>query len=205
MIMDVQDRHGIDPSGRVLALERSLRRTQFALVACTGTATLVITAGMAAPAGGEGAKRADERQVSEVLYTRRLVVVDDQGVVRATIGQDPLDSGRRSRSAGVLVYDKHGDERGGLGTFDDDSAAMALDAPRGVGDPMRDRIGMMVAADGGSQLLVLDNQTRGVVKLVSYGDGRGGVQLFRWEEDSIRSKTLSYDGELLETSARTKR
>ena len=87
------------------------------------------------------------------------------------------------------------DERGGMSTMDDGSVVLALDAPRGVGSPMRDRIGMMVQPDGASSLLLIDNQTRGVVKLQSDGKGGGGPQVFKWDVPAkkVHIKTLTFD------------
>jgi hypothetical protein len=87
-----------------------------------------------------------------------------------------------------------------MSTFDDDSVVLALDAPRGVGAPMPDRIGMMVYPSGAADLTLIDNKTRAVAKLYSDGDGDGGVQVFQWDHDAgiIRVKTLSYDGERID-------
>lgn len=57
--------------------------------------------------------------------------------------------------------------------MDDGGVVLALDAPIGVGSPMRDRLGLMVNPDGASHVMLLDNSTRAVAKLQS--DGRGGV------------------------------
>ena len=89
-----------------------------------------------------GAAQVDDKP-GEIKATR-IVVVDDQGIPRVVIGQDPKKSDRISRISGITLHDKHGDERGGFGTMDDGSAVMAMDAPVGVGSAMRDRIGLKV-------------------------------------------------------------
>ncbi len=176
---------------RVRGLERRLRRTQ---IACAG----LVLAGAAGLFFGAAApeKTADE------VRTRRLVVVDDQGVPRVVIGQDPVDTQRRSRAAGITIHDRLGDERGGMSTMDDGSVVLALDAPRGVGAPMRDRLGLIVYADGSSHVMLLDNETRAVAKLHSDGKGGGGPQVFRWdmEQKEVRIKTLTFDGEEVQVS-----
>jgi hypothetical protein len=134
---------------------------------------------------------------SDEVRTRRLVVVDDSGRARVVIDQDPATTDRRSRSAGVTLYDSTGAERGGMSTMDDGGVVMALDAPMGVGSPMRDRIGLVVNPDGSSYVMLIDNETRAVAKLQSDGKGGGGVQVFKWEESPsvVRIRTLTYDGE----------
>src|SRR5262245_56800393 len=114
-------------------LQRRLRRTKGALAALALAGAAAITFGVAAPD-----KTPDE------IRTRRLVVVDDQGLPRVIIGQDPLDTQRRSRGAGITIFDKLGSERGGMVTMDDGSVVIALDAPRGVGAAMPDRLGLVV-------------------------------------------------------------
>ena len=177
---------------RLTALERRLRRTQLAFC---GSCLLVLVAAVAPPQGQE--------PPSKELRTQRLVVVDDQGVARVVIGQDRADTQRRSRAAGVWIMDGKGDERGGFSTMDDGSAVFAMDAPRGIGAPMRDRLGLVVDADGSSYVLLIDNQTRGVAKMTADAAGNGGLQVFKWETENkkVHVKTFTYDGEKTETHA----
>ena len=129
------------------------------------------------------------------------MLVDDAGVVRAMLHQDPKDTQRRSRSAGLTIFDAKGHERGGFATFDDASVVLAMDAPRGVGHPMPDRVGLRVYPDGSSHIMLLDNQTRAVAKLYSDGGGGGGPQVFKWDTENkqVHVKTFTYDGEKTET------
>ena len=151
-----------DLDARFHRLERRLRRTQLA-----GLGLLLLVVGLAA--------RPDD--VSDELRTRRLRIVDDAGVVRMELGQDPKDSPRRSRACGLTIFDSKGDERGGIGTMDDLSAVMALDAPVGVGNPMRDRAGIMVSPDGSAQILVIDNAAEAPARLFTKPAGGGGLEL----------------------------
>lgn len=154
-------------------------------------------------AGAVGFRR--QPPTLDEVRTRRLVVVDDAGRARVVIDQDPATTDRRSRSAGVTIYDITGAERGGMGTMDDGSVVLALDAPVGVGSPMRDRVGLVVNPDGSSHVMLLDNSTRAVAKLQSDGNGGGGVQVFKWEESPrvVRTRTLTYDGERRDSAARS--
>ena len=176
-----------DVEWRLATLERSLRRTRLlagGLAVCVGGLALVGFAG--------------QPQTAPELRTRRLVVVDDSGVVRAVLGQDSAATQRRSRSAGLLVFDRTGQERGGFTTMDDGSVVLALDAPRGVGAAMPDRIGLVVAPDGAADVRLLDNQTRAVARLQSDGRGGGGVQVFKWDlpRHQVHVRTETYNGSL---------
>jgi hypothetical protein len=177
---------------RIDRLERALRRTRLAAGAAgVGLAALMGIVIARQPAG-----------IPDEVRTRRLVVVDDAGRPRVEISQDPKTTQRRSRSAGLRVLDSTGKERGGFGTFDDQSVVLAMDAPRGVGNPMPDRIGLRVDADGSSHVMLLDNQTRAVAMLVSDGKGGGGVQVYKWDMDAkqIHIRTVTYDGDQRETT-----
>lgn len=134
----------------------------------------------------------------DAISTRQLQVLDDKGIVRVQIGQDGTDTGRYSRSAGLLIFDATGAERGGIGTFDDGSAAIALDAPSGIGEEaFRDRAGMRVEPDGSSQILLTDNLTRGVVRLRAHGDGGGGLDTFKWDMQGkvMHTRSTTFDGD----------
>src|SRR5262245_24218552 len=109
-------------------------------------------------------------QGTETRRARRLEIVDDRGVVRVAIGQDPKDTQRRSRACGLTVHDATGAERGGFSTMDDLSVVLGMDAPHGVGAPMRDRIGLQVDADSSASVGLIDNAqatlARAVLRLV---------------------------------------
>lgn len=177
-------------AARVDQLEAQLCRQRL-----LGVSLLLLIAGAAA------AGSADDKQVQERLRVRRLELVDDEGRVRLALSQDSKDAGRRSRAAGLTIFDNKGDERGGFSTFDDGSVVMAMDAPRGVGDPMPDRLGMRVYPNGAAEVMVIDNMTRGVAKLASDGQGGGGIQVFKWDMDAkkVHVKTIGYDGEEVTT------
>ena len=171
------------------SLQRSLHRTQ-----------LVLAATMLALLASLAWQVFRHAPVADEVRTRRLVVVDDHGIKRVEIGQDTT-LWRRSRSAGVWLFDGSGLERGGMSTFDDGSVGLGMDAPSGVGAKPRDRIGMTVAANGSAALLLAGNDTGGVVRLVSDGNGGGGVQLIHGDTKSrqIHLRTLDFDGEQRET------
>ncbi|MFG6086337.1 hypothetical protein ACEU0C_003782 [Stenotrophomonas indicatrix] len=182
----------MDDTPTLPRLQQSLRRLQY-LVAALATLLLVL-AGMT----GWLLLQRNAPLHADSISTQRLQVLDDRGVVRVQIGQDANDGDRRSRSAGLLIFDRSGVERGGLSTFEDGSTALALDAPLGMGDARwRDRAGLRVDADGSAQLLLTDNLTRGVVRLHSKGSGGGGMDTFRWDmsNGTLHTRTLTYDGD----------
>jgi hypothetical protein len=173
---------------RVLKLERTLARTRFAATAF-GLGLIVLLAGAFVTSQG--------RTVDEIR-THRLVIVDDAGTTRLLLAQDPANTQRISRAAGLLVFDDKGNERGGLSTMADGSVVLGLDAPVGVGAPMRDRIGLKVEPDGAAYVMLIDNQTRAVAKLHSDSAGAGGVQVFKWDMPGkqVHIRTLKFDGDV---------
>ena len=180
-------------SDRIAALEQSLRRLTIANVGLLLVIAVLVAVPLASRRPGPG--------VLDVVRTRRLEVLDDKGVMRVRIGQDPADSDRRSRAAGILIFDATGAERGGYTTLDDASVVLALDAPEGVGSPMRERIGMMIYPDGSSHINLLNNETLAVARLFSNADGRSGVQTLKLDPPNkqVLIRTLNCDGDLSET------
>lgn len=170
-------------------LQRSLRRLQI-ITAMLGVAVPALGATIFLHLGAPTS--------TNEIRTHRIVVLDDEGTKRVEIGQDALNAGRRDRSAGVWLFDASGHERGGMSTFANGSVTFALDAPFGVGSKaVRDRAGLRVDADGSSQLLLTDNQTRGIVRLLSDGNGGGGVQTFKWDMRGkrVHVRTMTFDGD----------
>jgi len=177
---------------RVADREIALRRTHV-------VASLVVVAavvGLAAGFTNRGLQVADE------VRTRRLVVLDDSGRTRATIGQDAANVQRIARAAGLLLYDDKGNERGGFSTLSDGSVVIGLDAPVGVGAPMRDRIGLKVFRNGAAYVMLIDNQTGAVARFISEvgPDGARGVQVFKWAGSRPYGRTISYDGDMRDST-----
>jgi hypothetical protein len=174
---------------RIAELERAVRRSRILTVALGLSLGSAVVTGFVLP-----------NATPDELRTKRLVVVDEAGVTRVVIGQDPPTTQRRSRSAGLTIHDSTGAERGGFSTMDDGSVVFAMDAPTGVGSPMRDRIGLVVWPNGSSYVMLLDNSTRAVAKLHSDGNGGGGVQVFKWGMPGKRVsvRTITYDGDTFE-------
>jgi hypothetical protein len=135
------------------------------------------------------------------LVASKLTIVDDRGVPRVVIGQDPKSTERVSRAAGVYIRDKLGYERGGFGTFDDGSVALAMDAPHGVGASVPDRIGMLVSPKGQPKLLLIDNHSHRVVQLRSSGDDMGAIDLFAWKAEKPNTRTLTSTGDQTDSKA----
>jgi hypothetical protein len=182
----------MDLEQRLSDLERSVRRTR--LVAGGLAFTLIALA--------VAAFRSPEKTLAEVR-TRRLVVLDDSGRARVTIGQDPITTQRQSRSVALLLFDRTGAERGGFGVTDEGAVGIGLDAPVGVGtSPTRDRIGVLVAPDGTAQVTILDNTAHAVASLRANGRGDGGVQVFKRDASHQRlyTRTLTYDGDMRDST-----
>jgi hypothetical protein len=158
---------------RVNELESKLRRrnlgTGMAWLAVIGL--LIVGANDAKPLAQAPAR----------ITASQITIVDDQGRQRVVLGQDPKDAQRRSRASGITLYDEKGAERGGFSTMEDGSVVFAMDAPAGIGAPMRDRLGMVVGDAGQASIMLIDNQTRGVAGLYSDGSGGGGLQVYKWD------------------------
>ena len=172
---------------RIAGLERSLRRTRWTLRVLTVGIFVVVGVGFTQ----------DSTQTSDEVRTRRLVVVDDSGNERIVLAQDPENTQRMARAAGLTLFDDKGSERGGFSTMADGSVVLGMDAPVGVGAPMRDRIGLKVEPDGSAYVMLIDNKTRAVAKLESDGDS-GGVNVYKWDMDAkqIHIRTLTFDGDV---------
>jgi hypothetical protein len=183
-----------DVDRRFQQLVRRLRNTQIALTVVAlalGGAFVVEMRG--APQGDTGA---GDHWFEEVR-THRLVVVDEAGTERVVIEEEPAGIGRRGQAAGIVIFDQHGNERGGMVTFDDDSTVIALDAPAGVGAPMRDRLALRVNADGSASVIVLDNGTGIPVRLVADAEGGGGLEMLEYdlENGKVAITRLTSDGQ----------
>ena len=139
----------------------------------------------------------EQDEVLDSIRARHISIVDEQGIVRLMLGDDPRNTQRRGEYSGILVFDKLGTERGGFGTFDDLSTVLALDAPYGVGAAMRDRIGLVVDADGSARVNLVDNKTAVPVRLTTDAEGGGGLEFIGYdlEERQATILRLSIDGE----------
>jgi hypothetical protein len=80
---------------------------------------------------------AQAQSIPQELTLRRVTIVDENGVQRVVIAApapDPIVQGKREKRqgeiAGILIYDKDGNERGGYATVNDPSngALLTLDA-----------------------------------------------------------------------------
>lgn len=161
---------------RIAKLEFDVRLARRLAATCALALTAVLGLGLACGAGAiqEAARPAGQPQPVEMTL-RKLTIVDDQGRPRIVLAQDPADTQRRSRAAGMTIYDEKGSER--------------------------DRAGLVVGPQGQASFMLIDNQTRGVVRLQSDGDGKGGLQLFKWDMKAkrVHVKTLTFDGEEIAT------
>lgn len=143
---------------RVATLERSYRRAK--LVASLSPLAVLLVLGAASTRG--------QPQAPDGVRTYRLVVVDAQGQTRAVLGQDPTNTQRVSRAAGLTLYDDKGSERGGFSTMADGSVV--------IGNKTR-AVARLLSEEGPG--------------------GVRGIQVFKWEPDGSRHhiRTISFDGD----------
>ena len=101
--------------------------------------------------------RSPEVRVDKVdqdrLVVRRIDLVDDKGVIRAILGASlppPVIDGVQYKRifpvAGMLLFDRNGNERGGYAVADIDGSAVSLASDHNNGDG--DAIGWRVMPDG---------------------------------------------------------
>ena len=170
---------------RLAHLERAVRRARTAASAAAVLVATLVVLGFSRSPGA-----------SDEIRTHRIVVVDHEGRPRIELAEDETDW-RISRTAGLTLMDTTGNERGGFSTMADGSVVLGLDAPRGVGAAMPDRIGLKVYADGSGHVMLIDNQTRAVAKLESDGQS-GGVVVYKWDMNAkrIHRRMVTFDGDV---------
>lgn len=164
----------------IVRLQKQVARLQTITVAMGLGLTVVLVSGAA------------RDPVQDEIKARRIALVDSRGVERVVLGED---AGRQhGRSAAIWIYDETGAERGGMGTFENGQASMALDAPVGVGATMRDRLGLVVSSDGAASIRLNNNDTGVPVRLVTDPAGGGGLELIEFDhaEKKARIRRLTY-------------
>lgn len=173
-------------AARVRTLEVRLRT---AILVAAGLAVIVMVE-------RETRAYASDDEAPEIKVSK-ITVVDEKGRPRLILGSDPSSAGRISKIAGLFVFDDTGAERGGFGTMEDGSVVLALDAPVGVGSPMRDRIALKVYKTGAAYISLINNKTGIPVRLISDADGGGGVEFLEYDLKARKAliKRLSYSGE----------
>lgn len=114
-------------------------------------------------------------QVSPVIRTRGLIIVDEQGRERVIMGSpvpDPPHMGKRiSPGHGMIILDQNGYERFGLGLMDNGNMGMGFDAPPDPANPKKntERLHFIADAKGGAMIRFLNRQT-GVPGWIRLGD-----------------------------------
>lgn len=103
--------------------------------------------------------------VSQVIKTRGLIIVDEKGRERVILGApvpDPPKEGRKriNRAHGMIILDPDGYERFGVGLMDNGQMAMGFDAPPGKGDDRnRERLHFVADPEGGAMIRFLNRKT----------------------------------------------
>ena len=168
-------------SDRLHQLELRIDRLESSRRRWRGGAVCALVATFALVAIGWTRQQAD---IQEEVRTRKLVVVDENDVPRVVIAKDPKDAQRRSRSCGIVINDKTGAERFGVGVTEDDTVNMGFDAAVGVGHPMRDRVAIGVSPNGSGYLMLINNDTKIPVRLVAEADTAkgGGIEFLNYDK-----------------------
>jgi hypothetical protein len=119
-----------------------------------------------AEAQSKNAPNQARSEISPVIKTRGVIIVDDKGRERVILGApvpDPVPAGYPKRvnpAHGMIILDPEGFERFGVGLMDNGQMGMGFDAPRGKGDDRnRERIHIVADKDGGAMLRFLNRKT----------------------------------------------
>lgn len=157
--------------------------------------TIAIAAWVVLGRGTHAGANDDNEEPVEIVASK-ITIVDENGIRRLLLGSDNL-KGRISKASGLLIFDETGAERGGTGTMTDGSATIALDAPVGVGSPMRDRLGLKVYKNGAAMISIINNQTGITVRLISDEDGKGGIEFIDYDLGARKAiiKRIDFNGE----------
>ncbi|QNK01399.1 hypothetical protein [Dyella telluris] len=177
---------------RLTQLERSLRRTRWGMV---GLLVLVVAMFLA----WYGVGGITQREIR----AHRIYAVDDTGTVRVRVGEDPPGGNRKSRVAGLVVYDTTGIERGGLATMANGSVALGLDAQHSEKGVPRDRMGMMVDGKGGTMFILEDGQGSPIVMAKGAAASGGSLQVSEATPDGkqLQVRTLGVHGDTQSTES----
>lgn len=102
-------------------------------------------------------------EISPVIKTRGVIIVDEKGRERVILGApvpDPPNEGRRVNPAhGMIILDPNGFERFGVGLMDNGQMGMGFDAPPGTGDERnRERLHFVADAKGGAMIRFLNRK-----------------------------------------------
>ncbi len=118
------------------------------------------------------------------------------GAIRVRIGQDPKETGRQSRAAGVVLYDSTGKERGGMATMANGGVGFGLDAPNIPPGQVFDRLGMMLDGKGNAMLMLAD-PSGGPALMLRAGIAGGSMQIMQASADQkqIQVRTLDVKGD----------
>jgi hypothetical protein len=104
-------------------------------------------------------------EISPVIKTRGIIIVDDKGRERVILGApmpDPPTEGRKrvNPAHGMMIVDPDGYERFGVGLLDNGQMSMGFDAPPGKGDDRnRERLHFIADPEGGAMIRFLNRKT----------------------------------------------
>lgn len=104
-------------------------------------------------------------EVSPVIKTRGVIIVDDKGRERVILGAPVPDSPAEGKprinpAHGMIILDPQGYERFGVGLMDNGQMGMGFDAPPGKGDDRnRERLHFVADPEGGAMIRFLNRKT----------------------------------------------
>ena len=145
-----------------------------------------------------------DEKVQQVIRTRGLVIVDEQGRERIIMGApvpDPPKIGKRINPAhGMIILDDKGYERWGVGIMDNTGQmAMGFDAPVDPANPTKnpERLHFIADGKGGAMIRFLNRQT-GVPGWIRLGEDDKLYMEFidvQKDKNKVIKRQLSMDGD----------
>ena len=147
---------------------------------------------------------AEDVKTQQLIRTRGLIIVDEQGRDRVILGApvpDPPHRGERVNPAhGMIILDHNGYERWGVGLMDNTGQlAMGFDAPPDPANPKKnyERLHLIADGKGGAMIRFMNRQT-GVPGWIRLGEDDKLYFEFidvRKDKNKVTKRQLSMDGE----------
>jgi hypothetical protein len=147
---------------------------------------------------------AEDVKTQQLIRTRGLIIVDEQGRDRVILGApvpDPPHVGKRINPAhGIIILDQQGYERWGVGLMDNTGQmGMGFDAPPDPANPKKnpERLHFIADGKGGAMIRFLNRQT-GVPGWIRLGeDDKLYFEFIDVQKDKnkVIKRQLGIDGE----------
>lgn len=131
-----------------------------------------------------------DQQAPAELRVRGIIVEDEAGQARIVLGS--LGERTHGEGFGIALNDAAGAERFGISHFPDERIVMGFDAPPGVGNPMRDRLGLGVAGNGRPFFMMLNNDTTSPLRMYTTDENEARIEFIQWDRSGESPYVVGY-------------